>query len=154
MDSLGCRRGMATSYVASKRNIRLSCCAFKKHSSTCSPPSSSGENDDAEFQGRGKSMKRYLLLAVILLSCLGVFGETKPAADLIIQNALIWTVDPSQPEAQSVAVLGERIVAVGSTQQIDVWRGPHTRVVDARGKRLLPGFNDAHIHFVDRGLPL
>jgi predicted amidohydrolase YtcJ len=99
-------------------------------------------------------MRRYLLLAVILLSCFGVFGQTKPAADLIIQNALIWTVDPSQPEAQSVAVLGERIVAVGSTQQIDVWRGPHTRVVDAGGKRLLPGFNDAHVHFVDGGSQL
>ena len=105
-------------------------------------------------------MKRYRFLAVILLSCLGVFGQikafgqTKPAADLIIKNALIWTVDPSQPDAQAVAILGERIVAVGSTQQMDVWRGPRTRVVDAAGKRLLPGFNDAHVHFVDGGSQL
>ena len=105
-------------------------------------------------------MKRYLFLAIIFLSCLSVFGQikvfgqTKPAADLIIQNALIWTVDPSQPEAQSVAVLGERIVAVGSSQELELWRGPHTRVVDAGGKRLLPGFNDSHVHFVDGGSQL
>jgi hypothetical protein len=99
-------------------------------------------------------MKRYLLVAVVLASSLGVFGQTQPAADLIIQNALIWTVDPAQPEAQAVAVLGERIVAVGSTRQLDIWRGPNTHVVDAGGKRLLPGFNDAHVHFVDGGSQL
>src|SRR3981081_4288880 len=110
MDRSGCPRGMATPYAAAKRNTPLNYCAFKKHSLTCSPPSSSGENDDAELQGRGKPMKRYRFLAVILLSFRGFFAQTKPAADLIIQNALIWTVDPSQPEAQSVAVLGERIV--------------------------------------------
>jgi hypothetical protein len=104
--------------------------------------------------GRGKSTRRYLLLAAILVFSLGVFGETKPAADLIIQNALIWTVDSSQPEAQAVAILGERIVAVGSAQQVETWRGLHTPVVDAGGKRLLPGFNDAHVHFVDGGSQL
>jgi predicted amidohydrolase YtcJ len=107
-----------------------------------------------DFQRRGKSMKWILLAAVILAFSLGGFGQAKPAADLIIQNALVWTVDPLQPEAQAVAVLAERIVAVGSTRQVDVWRGPHTRVVDAGGKRLLPGFNDAHVHFVDGGSQL
>jgi predicted amidohydrolase YtcJ len=104
-------------------------------------------------------MKRcFLQIAVVLsyvLGCgLGVLGQTKPAADLIIQNAHIWTVDPSLPEAEAVAVLGDRIVAVGSNQQVDAWRGPQTRVVDAAGKRLLPGFNDAHVHFTDGGSQL
>jgi predicted amidohydrolase YtcJ len=104
-------------------------------------------------------MKCCFWQVAIVLSCavgcgFGIFAQTKPAADLIIQNARIWTVDPSLPEAESVAILGDRIVAVGSNQQVDAWHGPQTRVVDAAGKRLLPGFNDAHVHFTDGGAQL
>ncbi|MGA7907897.1 MAG: amidohydrolase family protein, partial [Candidatus Sulfotelmatobacter sp.] len=56
--------------------------------------------------------------------------------------------------AQAVAVLGDRIVAVGSSADVDAWRGPHTNVIDADGKLLLPGFNDAHVHFVSGGQQL
>jgi hypothetical protein len=93
-------------------------------------------------------------LVVVVAGALSVFAQTRPAADLIIQNARVWTVDPSRREAEAVAILGDRIVAVGSNQQVDAWRGPHTRVVDAAGKRLLPGFNDAHVHFMDGGSQL
>src|SRR5258707_8548514 len=100
-------------------------------------------------------MKRCFLQIVVVLACaLCVFAQTKPAADLIIQNARVWTVDPSRPEAEAVAILGDRIVAVGSSQQVDAWRGSHTRLVDAGRKRLLPGFNDAHVHFMDGGSQL
>ena len=81
-------------------------------------------------------------------------GQTKPAADLIITNANIWTVDASHPKAQAVAVLGERIVAVGSNDEVAEWRGPKTEVIDAEGKLLLPGFNDAHTHFASGGFQL
>jgi len=100
-------------------------------------------------------MKRCFLQVAIVLACaLCVFAQIGPAADTIIQNAHVWTVDPSRPEAEAVAILGDRIVAVGSRQQVDAWRGPHTHVVDAAGKRLLPGFNDAHVHFMDGGSQL
>lgn len=81
-------------------------------------------------------------------------NELKPAADLIVRDAKVWTVDAELPTAQAVAVLGDRIVAVGSNSQIDAWRGLNTRVVDAGGKLLLPGFNDAHVHFVSGGAHL
>ncbi len=81
-------------------------------------------------------------------------AQSKPAADLIITNAKVWTVDKAQPTAQAVAVLGERIVAVGSNADVDAWRGPNTRVIDAGGHLLLPGFNDSHVHFVSGGLQL
>jgi predicted amidohydrolase YtcJ len=77
-----------------------------------------------------------------------------PAADLIIHHALIWTVNPAQPQAEAVAVLGERIVAVGPDAEVMRWQGAATRIVDAGGKRLLPGFNDAHVHFSDGGASL
>jgi len=81
-------------------------------------------------------------------------AQSKPAADLLIRDAKIWTVDKSHPTAQAVAVLGDRIVAVGSNDEIEAWHGARTRVIDASGKLLLPGFNDAHVHFVDGGLAL
>jgi predicted amidohydrolase YtcJ len=75
-------------------------------------------------------------------------------ADLIITNARVWTVDARLPAAEAVAVAGDRIVAVGSVADIDLWRGSATRVIDGRGRRLLPGFNDAHLHLMIGGAEL
>ena len=106
-------------------------------------------------------MKTVRLLVLLLLVFALSFvldaqsgAQTQPAADLIVRNAKIWTVDKSHPSAQAVAVLGDRIVAVGSNEEIETWRGSRTRVIDAAGKLLLPGFNDSHVHFVDGGLAL
>ena len=96
---------------------------------------------------------RALLLAFLLLA-IAAHAQTKPAADLIITNAKIYTVDPARPSADAVAILGDRIVAVGSNPEIETWHGPKTRVLDADGKLLLPGFNDAHVHFVPGGQQL
>jgi hypothetical protein len=71
-----------------------------------------------------------------------------PSADLAIVNARVWTVDPARPEAQAVAVRGDRIVAVGTTAEVEAQRGPSTRMVDAKGRFLMPGFNDAHVHLM------
>jgi predicted amidohydrolase YtcJ len=98
--------------------------------------------------------RRFLQLVIVLASTLSLFAQTKPAADLIIRNAKIWTVDHSRPEAEAVAILGDRIVAVGSSQEVDAWRGAQTHVLDAGGKRLLPGFDDAHVHFMPGGSQL
>lgn len=79
---------------------------------------------------------------------------SKPAADLIVHNAKIWTVDAEMASAQAVAALGERIVAVGTEAEVEAWRGPRTEVIDGQGKLLLPGFNDAHVHFASGGMQL
>ncbi len=81
-------------------------------------------------------------------------GGAKPAADLIITNAEVWTGDTERPRAEGIAVVGERIVAVGSAADIEAWRGPQTRVIDAGGKLAIPGFNDAHVHFINGGRQL
>src|SRR5690242_1971895 len=100
----------------------------------------------------------YTLALVTLLLSLTMTAwlraQSGPAADLIIRNAKIWTVDKSHPTAQAVAVLGDRIVAVGTDREVEAWRGARTQTIDASGKLLLPGFNDAHVHFVDGGLAL
>ncbi len=95
-----------------------------------------------------------LLFAVLVACSLGASAQTKPAADLIITHARIWTVDSNHPEAQAVAVLGDRIVGVGTDAEVTAWRGPETKVIDAGGKLLLPGFNDSHMHFVSGGAQL
>lgn len=96
------------------------------------------------------------LATLLLLLALPPFlwPQAQPAADLIILNAKVWTVDKTHPTAQAVAVLGDRIVAVGSNGDVEAWHGIRTRTIDASGKRLLPGFNDSHVHFVDGGLSL
>lgn len=93
-----------------------------------------------------------LSAGIVMTSCTA--GETGPSADLIITNARVWTVDPSMPSAEAVAVIGDRIVGVGSSPVIARWQGPATQVIDAGGKRVLPGFNDAHLHFVPGGMQL
>lgn len=94
--------------------------------------------------------------AVAIVLALGsvAAAQAKPAAELIVTHAKVWTVDKSRPTAEAVAVLGERIVAVGTSEEVASWQGPQTRVIDAGGKLLLPGFNDAHVHFVTGGMQL
>jgi predicted amidohydrolase YtcJ len=89
------------------------------------------------------------ILQLFLLGAAVVAAQ--PAADLILLNGKIWTVDQNNRQAQAVACLNGRIVAVGSTQEIEKWVGPATRRIDLHGKLVLPGFNDAHVHFADGG---
>jgi predicted amidohydrolase YtcJ len=97
---------------------------------------------------------RFAIALLSLAFSITLLAQSKPTADLIVTNAKVWTVDKAHPTAQAVAVLGDRIVAVGSNTDVEVLRRPDTKVIDGGGKLLLPGFNDAHVHFVDGGLQL
>jgi predicted amidohydrolase YtcJ len=100
-------------------------------------------------------MKCKLALCILLImAALGVNAQSKPSATLIITNAIVYTVDKQCPKAEAVAVIGDRIVAVGSRAEIEAWRGTQTKVIDASGKLVLPGFNDAHVHFIQGGAQL
>lgn len=77
-----------------------------------------------------------------------------PFADLVLLNGKIWTVNDRQSDVEAVAVVGNRIAAVGSTKDIRRWVGTNTKVIDLKGKRVVPGFNDAHVHFLDGGAGL
>ena len=73
---------------------------------------------------------------------------------LIILNASVHTMNAAQPTAQALAINGNRIVAVGANNEIQRLAGESTRVIDARGQLVLPGFNDAHVHFMSGGFQL
>ena len=95
--------------------------------------------------------------AAMLAAALVVPGcskTEKPMADLIVTNARVWTVDPAHPDAEAIAIRGDRIVEVGTRAAVDAWRGPSTRTIDAGGRLVLPGFDDAHIHLLTGGMQL
>jgi len=73
---------------------------------------------------------------------------------LLLVNAKVWTGNPRQPDAEAVAIRGNRIEAVGSTSEILKQKSPDARVLDLHGRRVIAGFNDAHVHFYSGGANL
>ncbi|AUN32659.1 amidohydrolase [Niveispirillum cyanobacteriorum] len=92
-----------------------------------------------------------LLGTTALVSC-GDKPEKAPAADLLLTNARVYTVEPGQPWAEAVAVDDGKIVAVGTSADLSRYKGDGTRVVDLGGRLLMPSFGDAHVHPVFGGL--
>jgi len=101
-----------------------------------------------------KATPAVITLLFPMLTTLAQAKEPALASDLIVINAAVHTMDPAHPTAGAVAILGNRIAAVGSTQEIRGLAAPGTRVIDAGGKLVLPGFNDAHVHFLMGGFSL
>ena len=99
---------------------------------------------------------RLLILCIVTLCLLLTAGaqSSSTAADTIIVNARIYTVNHGQPWAEAIAIRGDKILAVGHPKQIEIYRGRSTKVIDAKGKLVLPGFTDCHIHFMDGSLGL
>jgi hypothetical protein len=78
----------------------------------------------------------------------------QPPADLILAGGRVYTVEADRPWAEALAVRGDRIARVGSDAEVRALKGPATRVVELGGRLVLPGFNDAHTHFLDGSLGL
>ena len=103
-------------------------------------------------------MKTKLLLIALLISSamnLPSYADNSIlTSDLIIVNATVRTMDAAHPTAEAVAILGNRIVALGNSSEIQKLAGPNTKVIDAQKRLVLPGFNDAHVHFLSGGFQL
>jgi len=105
---------------------------------------------------RRRFSARYLAFLLVCLLTLNGCQRKKSSsekADLVIRNARVYTVDPQRPWAQAVAVKGDRILWVGDEAGIAEHAGSATRVLDAGGKMLLPGFIDSHFHVLLGGNP-
>jgi predicted amidohydrolase YtcJ len=98
------------------------------------------------------AMRGFLSLMAMLVPGAAAFAQAPVTdADLIVRNARIWTGDSTQRIAQALAVRGERLIAVGTNAQIEAHRSPRTRVIDAGGRFMTPGFIDDHTHFAQAG---
>lgn len=97
------------------------------------------------------------LITGLLLACLCLVGCQKQGGtmvDIVFLNGHIWTADESSPEVEALAVVQNKIVAIGSNSEIKELIGARTRVIDLQGRLMLPGFIDAHTHFLNGGLAL
>src|SRR5580765_3233693 len=74
----------------------------------------------------------------------------KLQADVILYNGHITTLEANHPEAKSVAIKDGRIVGVDDADSYE--RGPNTRAIDLKGRRVIPGLNDSHLHVIRGGL--
>lgn len=95
-------------------------------------------------------------LLLFFLAALGADAQgliVKPA-DIIVIHGRVYTENPKQPWAQAVAIQGAKIVAVGDDAAIEKMRGMGTKVINAGGKLVLPGFTDCHVHFFSGALSL
>src|ERR687883_722828 len=96
---------------------------------------------------------RIILALVLSLLALGLVS-TEPqqtAADLVLKNGVIYTVNEREPRAEAVAIRGDRIIFVGSNADAKKYEGKGTRVIDLNGKTVLPGMTDAHYHLLGVG---
>ena len=86
-------------------------------------------------------------LVVCASFALAVEGARAQAPDRLYVNAKVWTADDARPSAEAIAARGDRLVFVGSYADARALAGPNTAVIDLGGRRVVPGFNDAHWHF-------
>lgn len=84
------------------------------------------------------------LILCILPSCQG-----PDTADLILLNGKVWTAEAADSFAEAVAIRGNKIFKTGTSDDLSSLRGSGTEVIDLQGKLVIPGFNDAHIHFLE-----
>ncbi|HZN05912.1 MAG TPA: amidohydrolase [Pyrinomonadaceae bacterium] len=89
-------------------------------------------------------MKTISLLSLLFLFLVTAKAQT---ADLILHNGIVWTVDSKSSTAEAVAIKDGKFAVVGSNAAALKLRGPSTHVIDLRGRLVVPGFNDNHVHF-------
>jgi predicted amidohydrolase YtcJ len=87
----------------------------------------------------------------LVIAGAAIVRAQQPAGDLILTNGKIITVDEKFTIAQALAIRGDRIVAVGTNQQISAMAGPGTRRIDLRGRAVVPGLIDNHMHLLRAG---
>ena len=96
---------------------------------------------------------------LIALALLALLVTTPPhtassPVTMVVVNARVWTGDSTRPWADAIAVSGDTLAAVGSSAEVRKMAAPDTRIIDAHGAMLVPGFIDAHVHFLDGGFAL
>jgi predicted amidohydrolase YtcJ len=95
-----------------------------------------------------------ILLSSLVLAASVLRTQAQIAPDIVLIHGKVWTENPQQPEVEAVAILGNHIAAVGTSTEMLKLVAPSTIVIELHGKRVVPGFNDSHVHFVSGGTSL
>lgn len=93
-------------------------------------------------------------MTAFLMATLAIAPVAAPTADLVVVNARIWTGDANAPNAAALAVWKGRLLVVGTEAEAKAVAGPATKIIDAGGKRIVPGFYDSHAHVLGGGQQL
>lgn len=101
-----------------------------------------------------KKIAHFFALALAVFVLPAAMLAQRASADLVVTNANIRTMDANRTIARSIAALNGKIIAIGSNADTKSLIGPNTRIIDAKGKTIIPGFNDAHVHFMETGQQL
>jgi len=88
-----------------------------------------------------------LLVALSLAAAKVQSPAAASHADRILLNGKIWTADDARPYAEALAISGDSIFAVGSNQEVKALAAPDTSILDLKGRLVVPGFQDSHLHF-------
>lgn len=95
-----------------------------------------------------------VVFVLAALSAVNVFPIADRGVDIVIVNANIRTMDAKRTIVRSVAINDGKIVAIGTEADTRGFRGAKTRLIDAKGRTIVPGFNDSHVHFLETGSQL
>ena len=93
-----------------------------------------------------------VVLAALLVSAYSFSQTSAQHADRIFVNGKVWTEEDSQSQAQALAISGDKIIAVGTNQQIKALAASDTAIIDLQGRLVVPGFQDTHLHFPGRSV--
>ncbi len=96
----------------------------------------------------------FTAILALTISATAYAQASATAADMILAHGKVYTVNPAQPRAAAVAVKDGKIIAVGKDSDVLKLRGAGTRVIDVKGQLVMPGFGDAHVHFMEGSMTL
>jgi predicted amidohydrolase YtcJ len=93
-------------------------------------------------------MRVAMMVGVLVVASGCVWAQTPmKQADKVFVNGKIWTGDEKKPQAEALAIRGDKIVAVGTAEEVKKVAGANAAVVDLHGRLVVPGFQDSHAHW-------
>ena len=98
------------------------------------------------------TLTRRQTLATAVAASLATPARSAQMTDLILVNAKVTTLDRGNPQAQAVAIRDGKFLAVGSEAAVRAAAAPGAKVIDAKGRRVIPGLIDSHMHIIRGGL--
>ncbi len=99
------------------------------------------------IKNSGENMKKIIFLIFMTILIIQITPKSFPAADLILLNGKVLTMDTRNPATSSVVIIGNRIQYTGDKSGALKFRDENTKIIDLKGRTVIPGLHDAHVHF-------